>query len=163
MIGTSIVAGLAVVVSLWQGYETRRHNRLSVKPLIAFDRNYSQNVKTPELGAEAKADTVRYFTLRLKNQGFGPAIVKRFQLFVEGKGIPVTESFPWLNALKKAGYKGNIYQSSSFKKGDVFRMGQNQSIVRIERSEAILKRVYLELEYESIYEESYFAQIKLHD
>ena len=36
-ISTIIIALSAVIVSLWQGFEQRKHNRLSVKPILGLD------------------------------------------------------------------------------------------------------------------------------
>lgn len=73
---SSLLAGclavLALSVSLWQGYEERRHNRLSVRPLLTFDYTY---------------DTAGWFSLEVVNTGVGPAIIQRFEAFVDGQPV----------------------------------------------------------------------------
>lgn len=165
MIGTSIVAGLAVVVSLWQGYETRRHNRLSVKPIVSFDRNFSDEIKTIN-NAKKKVieqDTLRVFSIRLKNQGFGPAIIKRFVVSVDGKPVKGSREFLWREALNTAGYTGKILQASWYENGDVFRSGHNKSLVRIYQNTEVLRRITIEIEYESIYEEQSTLKFRMYD
>jgi len=48
-ISTIIIALSAVIVSLWQGFEQRKHNRLSVKPILGLDfiANYAPGGQYP--------------------------------------------------------------------------------------------------------------------
>ena len=62
-------AALALVVSLWSAYEDRRHKRLSVRPqmTITFIFNATDAGWT------------------LTNSGLGPAIIQRFEVYVDDK------------------------------------------------------------------------------
>ena len=62
-LSAAVTAVAALVVSVWQGAETRKHNRLSVTPRIRFDFVYRRGEK------------VRF---QLMNRGIGPAIVSKF-------------------------------------------------------------------------------------
>jgi hypothetical protein len=58
------IAVIALVFSIWQGYLMRKHNRLSVVPLLHFDCGIADDV----------------FFLKLKNAGVGPAVVKSLEI-----------------------------------------------------------------------------------
>ena len=64
------VAVLALVFTFWQGYSTRRHNRLSLRPHLFFDTIMFEN---QEGG------------LRLTNGGIGPAIADTFHVWLDNK------------------------------------------------------------------------------
>ncbi|MBU2514552.1 hypothetical protein KJ966_24770 [bacterium] len=72
-ISTTVIALVAVVVSIWQGIETRKHNRLSVKPIL--DLVYV-NKYEPEK---------TYPGIYLENYGVGPAIIKEVIVKLDGK------------------------------------------------------------------------------
>ena len=61
-----LVAGAVLGTTIWQGYETRRHNRLSVQPAMTFEQN--------------PFDTEPFIGITLANVGLGVAIVKPFRI-----------------------------------------------------------------------------------
>lgn len=65
-VATGVVALAALVVAVWQGFLTRKHNRLSVKPLLRFDC----------YAARGPIEIV------LTNKGTGPAILKSLTIQV---------------------------------------------------------------------------------
>ncbi len=163
MIATSFVAGLAVAVSLWQGYETRRHNRLSVKPILTFDRSYGSktNTKKDSLYAYLNSDYVHNFRLTLKNYGTGPAIIQEFQIYKNDEKVDMTAHFPWEQAFNPDSV--NITQSTWLSRGDVLREGYSTNIIQTRGLTNLHENVRLIIRYESIYEEEYTAEIYLHD
>jgi hypothetical protein len=62
---TTVIALAALVISFWTGYETRRHNRLSVKPILGIK---GKTAPGPEYG------------LILSNDGAGPALVTGWEI-----------------------------------------------------------------------------------
>ena len=46
LVSAIIIATISIIISLWEGIETRKHNRLSVQPRmeIYFDLNYNENM-----------------------------------------------------------------------------------------------------------------------
>jgi hypothetical protein len=80
------VAAIALVVSIWQGYETRHHNRLSVRPVLILDVDYT------------KDEAVE--TIRLRNVGTGPAIVKTFTVNEDGQPVQKVGDNPWGAAIE---------------------------------------------------------------
>ena len=63
-ISSVFIACMALFVAVWQGYATRKHNRLSIKPILHTSLDFS----------EGKV------SLRVKNCGVGPAIIKTIQV-----------------------------------------------------------------------------------
>lgn len=63
-----IVAVLALFVTIWESYQSRKHNRLSVKPLLGIGVDIHEKLE---------------FTL--SNQGIGPAVIKEFSVYFDGK------------------------------------------------------------------------------
>ena len=74
-IPTIVLACTAIVISIWQGYETRHHNKLSVKPLLGIRYSVSEN--HPFIG------------VWIQNNGYGPAIIKEFIVYLDGQPIKV--------------------------------------------------------------------------
>jgi len=158
---TTVIALAAVVVSFWTGYETRRHNRLSVKPLLGIAGNTAPG---PEYG------------LILSNDGAGPALVTGWKIsyknelmgeYQEGKqGLDNWNNIEmgWLKIREKLCIRPDLIACGSY---NVIRSGQRYPIFwitqtdwnkelskenRQEFSEA-LKQIKVEIDYESIYRE----------
>ena len=72
-IAALIVAAAALGTAVWQGLETRRHQRLSVAPALVFEWNDSENFD--------------FVGLKLSNQGTGPGLVGPFHIFVDGEQV----------------------------------------------------------------------------
>ena len=66
-----IVATSAVVITVQQFFQQRRHDRLSVKPNVSF------NIGTTPLGVE----------FSISNSGLGPALNKGLNVFVRGNKL----------------------------------------------------------------------------
>lgn len=152
---TSLIATLALVASIWQGIETRNHNRLSVKPILTISRNYNLSINKRASGL---SDTIPTYELRIKNSGIGPAIFSSFNVFLDDKVIPVTnDKSPWVRFNNEL----NFSQSSWFGEGDVFTAGLNRKIIKCYRNIELLKRLKIEVDYKSIYGEEYRLTVDL--
>ncbi len=66
-VGAMLVALVALGAAIFEGRATRRHNRLSVRPLLRID--YAETGIT------------------LHNTGAGPAILNTFEVFVDGEEV----------------------------------------------------------------------------
>jgi hypothetical protein len=64
---------LALALSIWSAFESRRHDRLSVRPDIRFHRETNSGGK--EVG------------LYIMNDGLGPAIIRNMRTYLDGKLI----------------------------------------------------------------------------
>lgn len=71
---TIIVALAAIGLSIWESFENRRHNRLSVLPQLE-PIQYSLNVP---------GDTM-YVRYGARNTGLGPAVLQNFVVFRNGE------------------------------------------------------------------------------
>ena len=80
------IAGLAtavcaLVATIWQGVVARKHNRLSVKPVLTLYREESDG------------------KIYIKNNGTGPALIREYELYKDGRLIEegdVQSSIPLL-------------------------------------------------------------------
>jgi hypothetical protein len=94
LISFFIAAG-SVVVSIRQHRASKEHNKLSFQPLINIIHE-----KTTEYNKEAK-QWVGILKIVLINNGIGPALVERFDLFVDGTLIDAKDDQKWEQALWK--------------------------------------------------------------
>lgn len=74
---TVVVAVAAIALSVWEGYENRRHNRLSVLPQL--ENRTSTHREAP--------DTLYTLRYALANTGLGPAFLTNILIFREGELI----------------------------------------------------------------------------
>ena len=73
-LSSALIALSAFGISIWQGYIARKHNILSVRPYLEFV-------------FRVKPDTP--FTIEIKNNGFGPAIIKGITAKINDEEIPL--------------------------------------------------------------------------
>lgn len=147
LIGVSgiIIALGAAITTIWQGFLTRQHNRLSVKPILRIDRN----------------STLKYFNIVLLNNGVGPAIIKSVKYFVNnmeilGNNIPKQV----IEKLELSGW----YEHFELLTGESFSCGEQRSLFKsigvIEGDTAMtaFKPFTIEIKYESIYNEEFIIK-----
>jgi len=73
------IAALALIASVWQSFLFRKHNELSVRPLI--DIEYHTEFKS----------LTNVISLNFKNDGLGPAIVKAHNFILNGTSLTEDE------------------------------------------------------------------------
>lgn len=153
-LAAAAVAVCALFATIWQAILARRHNRLSVRPLLVsvVDR------KIDDAGAE--------ITLLVRNCGVGPAIVKERGFWRDGKPFladaddevsavlqhALASKYPW--SLKKHGLPGigtaippggeHVIASVFFKK-----YTRQMADIALESG----KDIFFRLRYQSLYEE----------
>lgn len=71
-ITSSFTAAVAVIIAVWNGYITRKHAQLSVVPVLSLWAEYPGNKK-------------HRCTVKLGNTGFGPALIRDFEVWHNGK------------------------------------------------------------------------------
>lgn len=74
-LASAAVALCALGVTVWQGRQNNRHNKMSVRPKLTASENYQDD------------DNERTVSFELINSGFGPAIIKDFILVYDGKEV----------------------------------------------------------------------------
>ncbi len=75
---TAIIAIAAFCVSLMDGCETRKHNKLSVAPLLDYSSTQ---------GAVPFQHDSGFYKIDLANKGLGPAIISKYEIFYNEKPI----------------------------------------------------------------------------
>ena len=69
-----VIALAALFVSVWSGVQTRKHNRLSVRPNLRV--NYYDHSERP-------------LSILISNDGLGPALIYDFSIsIIEGNKVP---------------------------------------------------------------------------
>jgi hypothetical protein len=137
-----LVAACALMISIWQSYGMQQHNKLSLRPYLETEFNYAEGGK---------------FELYIHNNGMGPAQVTAVKYKVDG--IEQANSSAFLQAL---GEDPNCYAQGNigrfYKVADqqlVLQSLQPQCFKTIDAVYAMLNRIQIELEYLSLYDESY--------
>lgn len=85
--GAGAVALAAIGLAVWEGWENRVHNRLSVVPKLDGTRDFDM--------------LEQRFSLNMISSGLGPAVVRDSWLYVDGKRIFASSQdgeFPWRGA-----------------------------------------------------------------
>ncbi|HKK08896.1 MAG TPA: hypothetical protein VKA44_08435, partial [Gemmatimonadota bacterium] len=69
---TTLIAAAAIGLAAWEGLETRRYDRLSVRPRL-------------QAGADVGGDSAdHYVRFSVENTGLGPAVIRRFTIYLDG-------------------------------------------------------------------------------
>ena len=148
-ISAAFIALCAFFTTLWQGYLTRAHNKLSVKPSLNFDQTLRHS------GIDIK--------YTVKNSGLGPAIIKAFALIIDGKKYFVTtredvyRAFEILGVkLEECAWNMQIFEEgSSIAVNDFFDLlSFPNSIEDVELNQKlrdVLPRLDFHIEYECFY------------
>lgn len=137
-----IIAGLALIITLWQGYVTRKHNRLSVTPRLCFSQTIVPEEKSK----------------KVTNKGIGPAIIKKVRIYLDGKQIEYRD----LRALWVLNHNLKLSKDQrplvrGFGKEEMISAGEEIIIFSIKTSDSIEKalkefnRIDMAIDYKSIY------------
>lgn len=78
---TLVVALCAIGLSVWEGYEYRRHNRLSVMPQLQSANEYRNN----------PGDSTAKVRYRLLNAGLGPAVLESIVVYYDSTEVFYTD------------------------------------------------------------------------
>ncbi|UCV29897.1 hypothetical protein [Ferribacterium limneticum] len=151
-IASAIIATCAFFTATWQACATHKHNRLSVRPLLNTWTDHSQNS----------------YKVQLSNIGIGPALIKRFSIYVDDKELDGIGTEPISKAVRILFPQNtpHILYSSHLSKGGVLAVNQTIDLVVLqfdqrtspapELLEQLGKRVKLLVEYTSIYQNKTF-------
>ena len=130
---TAAVAIAAILLSVWEGVENRRHNRLSVLPnLTGAERSIGvispiTNDGFPFLQG---ADSLYAISYALENTGLGPAVIENFLVF-EGEE-KIFDAVQADSAYQKRGVRRGLRQlpfgtgflNESYGPGDMLKSGE---------------------------------------
>ncbi|MCJ7812377.1 hypothetical protein MUP95_03535, partial [bacterium] len=133
----------------------RKHNRLSVKPVLSFDIMY---IKT-ELG----------FGLYICNKGIGPAIIIDFKIFIDNAEIIAKRMDLWKEALKILEINYSFVIQHMFDDDTPLSAGERLPLLTVdddikEEHEKLfreaLRKINIKIKYESIYKEKFIVWLK---
>lgn len=121
-IAAVVVAVLALMVSLWQGWISREHNRKSVRPILRFDRNGLSD---------------QPISVTLANVGPGPALIRSFSVAASAQGGDSSQASsvhprPALQALEEVGLATSArvaVRIRTLKRGDTIRGGETVEVL----------------------------------
>lgn len=145
------IAVVALSVTVSQLSVIRKHNKLSVRPYLAFWEWHD--------GAD------NTYSLYLRNNGIGPAIITSFSVYVDqkridGRGDKALEKavlilFKNSNVLVERAYVNKGYSMAANEKRRLIQLNLNAvtpplTMVDLEQAQ---NRVRIVIEYESIYDE----------
>jgi hypothetical protein len=93
---TLLVAVSAVLLSVWQGYEMRQHNRLSVLPNLDVTVRQLTVERGEQLEFAGMRESVpqptHFLGVSIENTGLGPAVVQKAKLFRAGADTSLYET-----------------------------------------------------------------------
>ena len=156
----ALLAGLMAVISLtvavWDGIETRNHNRLSVKPFLNFE--VSRSTTQSDDGVVFSSD----MTVKVENRGLGPAIIKSFEIIsiIDGKQYINND---WLEALKTIDYKEHVSKFSSLGTNSIIQAEVSKTLINLSTISNALGSIKIRIVYESIYQEEFVEESESFD
>ncbi len=152
-IGTFIaifIASLALGVTFWQLWVQRKHNRMSVKPYLVFNR--IESVVAHEMA------------IVLKNAGLGPAIIKDVAVYLNKEPYNMSSTDPWKGLLIQAGLNTGVVAGMTLDKYAI-SAEETVKIVRAETYNSLkdmiecIHRIDIIIRYESCYGESFEVRL----
>ena len=147
-----IIAVASIVVTIWQGIETRRHYRLSVRPKLEI--TFSSNKES--------------FGYILTNNGLGPAIITKKKIFVDGEEISYSGFSEYDDLINKLNLNDRKISHSGLYSGKTIKADDKLNIIRFslnagEKPDSLIREVYgrvgMEISYKSMYDEKFTCRV----
>lgn len=144
-----VVATCALAITIWQGRQNHKHNKLSVKPLLTTSEGFE------EVGRNKFITTVEVL-----NTGFGPAIIKDFILIYDGQEVSKNNCQSYQELLDKIAKPLHVNHywfapESSMPAEDV------QELLSFEHKRdddiSFLKKLNIKINYQSVYGDETFT------
>jgi hypothetical protein len=144
-LAAAVIALASLGLSIWQGFETRHHDRLSVLPVLT---------STIEDSPDKEAG------LTVANKGVGPAIIREQAILVDGKPVEMDEHGGWENAEKQVGIDQLELRDSNFEDGSAITVGEVVPLLVIPSKSTpdqrrLFSRAILHLTIRFVYESIY--------
>ncbi|MGU9962779.1 MAG: GNAT family N-acetyltransferase [Candidatus Halichondribacter symbioticus] len=145
-IATVFIAVCALGVTLWQGWETRKNNRLSLRPLLRFE------------STESVHDGVGQYKFFLVNRGVGPAIIESFILFSDDGKESYSDFESQNKFLNKKMEQFYNTEKSYLGHGSIMDKGEKQILWEFEynpykQNLEDFAKLKISIEYKSIYQD----------
>ena len=159
-IATAVVALLALCLAIYEGMQSRKHHRISLKPKLVLDTSKGNNPTNVEV--------------KLVNSGLGPATIKSMKIFLSGQELDGNLEENLKKSIERhiAGLSTQQKSTSVMNPGYVLRASQESQIARVvlapnekcspEELVEKLNVIDVVVEYESFYGEPdmYDSRIK---
>ena len=148
---TLLIAFAAIALTIWEGVENRRHNRLSVQPRLGA---------AIDTGRDTAGEYVR---MAIESTGLGPAVIKTFRVYFDGVAqdtVTAAGTIPWQNAIDAFSANGTNINAHGLGTGYYIPAGRQQILFEARRHTAsdngptltdILRRFALQICYCSVY------------
>ncbi len=152
-VASLVIALCALVFSIWQGFQVRKHNKMAFRPHLS-SWSHSQHDKD-------------VYIVELLNNGLGPAVIKNFTIKVDGKKISgegtelmekaIKALFPDMEFNYQYGHLGEKYAMGAKEKRTLLSIQfLDDELPPSDDIKRTLSRADLEVEYESFYGEKFF-------
>ncbi len=150
-IASVFIAGCVLVTTIVQGMQNRKHNRLSVKPLLEFLGYIGIDDDEDE-----EDDDIGKYEVSLVNRGLGPAVIERFVLVYDGEEIPSDDSKKYQDFLNNLLKDFEILVIAHCYSGSSVKAGENIPILGFkfdaENDDVdFINEIKFLIEYQSIY------------
>ena len=149
-----VIALASIVVSVWQGMETRKHYRLSVRPKIEIFYN-----------SDSERQLIGY---TMCNNGLGPAMITEKNIYIDGEPVPWSGFSGYDEMLKRLGLQPYLKSHGAMGAGMTVKAGEQKNIIDFhipdenlyqEKIMDIYSRLRFEIHYESMYGESFICVV----
>ena len=153
-ISSMIIALIALVVSIWQGIETRNHNRRTLTPKLSITRDLRN-----------EAEDIGIF---IESVGLGPVIIKKVVITIDDKQYNVSSQEAWKNVLCQLDINESWTQWYAISEDTLFPVGKCDFLLAADRdglsssNESRLKRatekIEVTIDYDSVYGDKFVVQ-----
>ncbi len=150
-IATVFIAVCALGVTLWQGMETRKHNRLSVRPSLVL------RITEGKIDAKKPNAEIKFI---IANNGSGSAFIKKTIREIDDKKFAEGDSQKYMEALAKIIEDVSTATCHDISSASIMKPGEEIVLISFEYTShekkiEALKKIKLFLEYQSAYEEKF--------
>ena len=147
-LASAVVAVCALSVTVWQGRQNYKHNKMSVRPKLTASEDYQDD------------DKGRTVSFELINSGFGPAIIKDFILVYYGKEVSKNNCKGYEDFLMQLSKDVAFQSMYSFIPDSSLLAGERYELFSFRHKHgqdvSFIDKLNLRVNYQSIYEDETF-------
>lgn len=155
-----VISICALLLTMYQAWVTRKHNRLSVQPRLTTHLRIER---------DAAEERITRVIATLSNSGLGPAIIKSFEMLVNDKPYVVKHADEILNLVFQ-NLTSHIAKPSAgvLRKNHIFSKDTTTELLNLEIWNATafhleeIKLFHIRVTYESAYGESFSYDSRTH-
>ncbi|EOV6281615.1 hypothetical protein ACOQ0N_001467 [Vibrio parahaemolyticus] len=148
----AIISFVALGLGIYQSHLTRKHNKLSIRPILSISKVSSYD---------------RGLSYTLLNNGLGPAIIKKFGVMIDDKLIESSDNIIF-SALEKIGVEHFDVGYFTLESGEAYNVGEELLLLGFVDKESnpdkyanldkVMPRFKFYIEYECIYGDKFKLQ-----